>query len=133
MNINDTIPQNVANGVEDTSVWMWLALAELIVINFLLYKLWRCRHARLSGMGFSKNDLRHTDSTNVGMDNLINSITKSDELYKELSRKYHPDKFVNTPLYPIAQELFQKISEHKKNYYLLSQLKEEAIAKLKIE
>ena len=41
---------------------------------------------------------------NIDMDNLMNSIHNSRTLYKELSKKCHPDRFINDPKQKIAEE-----------------------------
>jgi curved DNA-binding protein CbpA len=76
--------------------------------------------------------LRNTGD-NADMKNLVNSIAKSRELYKELSRQCHPDRFVNTDLQPTAEDIFQEISRNKRNYKILLALKERAIEKLNIK
>lgn len=67
------------------------------------------------------------------MGNLMNSINNSSELYKELSRKCHPDRFVNSPDQKLAEEIFQEIARHKRNHEKLIALKERAIAELNIK
>ena len=63
------------------------------------------------------------NSGDIDMNNLMNSIHRSRELYKELSSKYHPDRFVNTPEYEIAEEIFQRISKNERNYKELTLIK----------
>ena len=41
------------------------------------------------------------------MNNLMDSIHNSRNLYKELSKKCHPDRFINDPKQKIAEEIFQ--------------------------
>ena len=133
MNMNDTIPTEIMANAKGFSAWMWVALAEFVAIVLLFLRLKKHKKTHVNVGSFSKKDLEITDKANADMGNLMNSITKSRELYKELSRKYHPDRFVNTPLYETAQELFQRITESKRSYRQLSLLKEEAIVKLNIE
>ena len=40
------------------------------------------------------------------MNNLMDSMHKSRNLYKELSKKCHPDRFINNPKQKIAEEIF---------------------------
>ena len=60
----------------------------------------------------------------------MNSIHHSKELYKELSKRCHPDKFVNTSKQEIAEDIFQRISKNKRSYEQLMLIKEEAKSKL---
>lgn len=66
------------------------------------------------------------------MENLMDSINGARTLYKELSRKCHPDRFVNTPKEKIAQEIFQEITKNQRNFEKLKLLKEKAINSLNI-
>ena len=74
--------------------------------------------------GVKKSELK--SSENIDMSNLLNSIHHSKELYKELSKRCHPDIFANKPEYKIAEELFQKISRNRRNFEQLMLIKEEA-------
>ncbi|MBK6902420.1 MAG: hypothetical protein IPH04_06325 [Saprospirales bacterium] len=74
----------------------------------------------------SKNKIKNIGSTNIDMNNLMNSIHGSRELYKELSKACHPDKFINTDKHKIAEEIFQNISMDKRNYEKLLAHKERA-------
>ena len=66
------------------------------------------------------------------MNNLMDSIHNSRNLYKELSKKCHPDRFINDPKQKIAEEIFQEISENERNFEKLSLLKLRAINELNI-
>jgi hypothetical protein len=74
--------------------------------------------------GSRKND--------INMDNLMNNIHNSRLLYKELSRKCHPERFVNDPKQKIAEEIFQEISKNERNHKELSLLKLRAINELNL-
>ena len=50
--------------------------------------------------------------TNLDMADLMLSINKASDLYKELSRKTHPDKFVNSEKEKIAEELFKEVESN---------------------
>jgi hypothetical protein len=125
INISE-VPENVS---ESISVWFWVALGEMFFILLLL--LLKQKKQKSDFVGVSKSDFKEAGQ-NADMKNLVNSIAKSQTLYKELSRKCHPDRFVNTPLQVIAEELFQEISLNKRNYKKLIALKEVAIEKLNI-
>jgi DNA-binding transcriptional regulator GbsR (MarR family) len=115
---------------EPLSIWFWVALAEFIFI--ILSLVLRIKKRSSDFIGVKKSDLRNTGD-NADMKNLVNSIAKSRELYKELSRQCHPDRFVNTDLQSIAEDIFQEVSRNKRDYKRLLALKESAIEKLNIK
>jgi len=121
---------NITSINNSISIWLWIALLEFLIITWLLIKLYRKKEGKLDLSDLKKSDLKSTN--NVNMNDLMSSIHKSRELYKELSRKCHPDRFVNTPLQGIAEELFQEISRNKRNYMELMKIKEIAKDKLNL-
>lgn len=117
----------------NTSIWFWAAILELIIIIFITLKLFNSRR-NLADQTPTKNKLKEARNAEVDMDNLMNSINQSKELYKQLSRKCHPDLFVNDDnLKNKADILFQKISESKRDYKRLNELKIQAINELNIK
>lgn len=48
------------------------------------------------------------------MDSLMDNIHNSKPLYKELSRKCHPERFVNDDRQNLAQEISKKLQNMKK-------------------
>ena len=65
---------------------------------------------------------------------MINSSFNSQQLYDELKKKCHPDRFPNdNDKNSIAIKLFQEISENKNNSKRLSEIKEVAEKKLQIK
>jgi hypothetical protein len=113
------------------NLWMLVAIFEFLIILWLLSKL-KKRNSGLDFQNVSKADLKDLKNQSIDMDNLMNSINKSKELYKELSKKCHPDRFVNTDLQEVADKLFQEITLNQRNYNRLIELKEEAKQKLNI-
>lgn len=111
--------------------WFWLSIIELIIILFLVFKL-LSKKKNLAFSDLNKDNLKKSKETDIDMVNLMNSINNSSELYKELSRKCHPDRFVNSPNQKLAEEIFQEIARHKRNHEKLIALKERAIAELNI-
>lgn len=114
-----------------TSFWFWASLIEFVVIILLLVKL-KKRNPNLAFAELTKDKMKNAKDTNINMDNLMNSINGSRDLYKELSRLCHPDRFVNKPEQKIAEEIFQEISRHKRNHGKLTELKERAKTELNI-
>lgn len=127
--IENTV-SNTPSITDSVSIWFWIAVIQFVLIAWLLAKLHKQKRTKLELFDVKKSDLKK--SGNVNMDNLMNSIHYSRELYKELSRKCHPDRFVNTSEQEIAEELFQRISRNKRNYEQLMLLKEEAKNKLNL-
>ena len=115
---------------DSISIWVWIAAIEFVLIVLLLLKLYRQKGKKFDLLEVKKSDLKK--SGNIDMNNLMNSIHHSRELYKELSKNCHPDRFVNTPKQEIAEEIFQKISRNKRNYEQLMFIKEEAKNKLNL-
>ena len=111
--------------------WFWLSIIELVIILFLVFKL-SSKKKNLAFSDLNKENLKKSKETDIDMGNLMKSINNSSELYKELSRKCHPDRFVNSPDQKLAEEIFQEIARHKRNHEKLIALKERAIAELNI-
>lgn len=113
------------------SYWFWVALLESVIILLLVVKLTK-RKEILDLNDVSKEKMKSAKSANIDMDDLMNSINKSNEIYKELSKKCHPDRFINTEKQDLAEEIFQEISKNKRNYSALQELKNRAIKELNI-
>lgn len=65
-------------------------------------------------------------SEKIDFDNVITSAFHANGLYDELKKKYHPDRFLDKSLKVKAELLFQQITEHKEDYAMLLQLKQQA-------
>jgi hypothetical protein len=113
---------------DNTNYWILIASIEFLVILLLLLN----KKKKTDFSDLNKSDFKKMKSQDIDMENLMNSITNSKELYKELSKKCHPDRFVNTELQFIAEKIFQEISENKRDYNSLLKLKERAIKELNI-
>jgi preprotein translocase subunit SecF len=112
----------------ENAVWFWIAMLEFVII--VLFLLLKKRRYKPEFVGISKVDMRSGNAQSADMQNLVASINQSGQLYKELSRSCHPDRFVNTHLQADADRLFQEISRHRRNYRRLLELKQEAKEKL---
>ena len=115
-----------------TSAWFWIALIEFAIIVFLVFRL-RKKGEKLTFGDLSKDKIRNAKKSDVDMDNLMNSINGSQELYKQLSRTCHPDRFINDNKQKLAEEIFQEITKHKRDFNKLTELKEKAITELDIK
>lgn len=71
----------------------------------------------------SKDELEKYKKQEVSMDNVFYSINQSKELYKDLSKKCHPDKFIGSEKYHLAEQIFQDLTENKRNYKELLRIK----------
>lgn len=110
--------------------WFWIAAAELGVILFLATKLVKKKEVVFDTK--TEDLLNSSKSTNIDMTNLMDSINKSRDLYKLLSSKCHPDRFLDAEKNKLADDLFQEITKSQRNYARLLELKETAINKLNI-
>ena len=111
------------------SIWLWIALAELTAIIALLVLL---RHKTRA-----ENRLRQRFKSNalqqeVNMNDVMGNIFQARQLYDQLKRQYHPDRFTNPELRIKAEALFQQITENKRNYACLQELKRQAEQELNI-
>ena len=113
------------------SVFMWIAILELVIILLLVFKLLNKRN-KLALSDIERDTIKSAKSTKIDMDSLMNNINSSRGLYKELSRKCHPDRFMNDPKQKIAEEIFQEISKYERNFDKLSLIKIRAIKDLNI-
>jgi len=98
-----------------SSIWFWIALLEFVIIIIVIIKIkWLRLKTEMSEV--SKKKIKEFQKTEIDMDNLMYSINSSKSLYKELSKKCHPDKFTKDSQRKIANNLFQEISSNKRNY-----------------
>lgn len=110
-----------------SSVWMWIAIIEGIIIlcGLAIYRYKKTIHYQL------KTDALQED---IDLSNIINSAFNAEFVYKELSRVCHPDRFApDEAKMRVADELFQRITKNRNNIKELLNLKEEMRQKLKIE
>jgi hypothetical protein len=69
----------------------------------------------------------------LDFENVFNSMGLAGNLYDQLKRKVHPDREMQESKKVIATELAQLISENKRDYNKLVELKNRAIEELNIE
>lgn len=128
--ITSKIPEEIET--TELSIWFWIALVELLIIAFLIFKP-KKKDTELAFGDLSKKKLRNSKKSEIDMSNVLNSINSSKTLYKELSRACHPDRFVKSKKQLIAEEIFQEISKSKRDFNKLIELKEKAIKDLNIK
>jgi hypothetical protein len=113
--------------------WMWIAFGELLLIIRLLYGKRNSRRRAFSSDDLQSNILDRAKANDIDMNGVMASITSSRELYKLLSGKCHPDRFLDATIKKKAEEIFQEISSNKRNYSKLLELKEIAQSELNIK
>lgn len=129
---SSVVAETISNTDSTTfSIWFWVAIIEFVIIIFLFLKLMKKGNDLKFG-DLSKDKIRNAKKSDVDMDNLMNSINGSKDLYKELSRTCHPDRFINSDKQKFAEEIFQEISKNKRDFKKLTELKERAITELNI-
>jgi len=135
MKVNTIIMPVIENeSINNDYVWFWFWLCFAIFILFIIVvHLLLQKKAKACLYDSKNNKFKSTDVQNIDMDNLINSINKSNILYKELICKCHPDRFINDTRQKNAEDIFQEITNNKRNYKRLIELKERAIRELNVE
>ena len=124
--------ETTSSKTEVLNMWLWIAIIEFLIIAFLLLKQ-RSKKQNLDFSDISKNDLKNSKNEKLDMHNLMNSIHGARDLYKELSKKCHPDRFINQPNQKLAEEIFQEITNEQRNHEKLVALKERAIKELNVK
>jgi|TARA_B110001469_G_C9370725_1_gene193246 hypothetical protein len=129
---DSTVVETIANSDSTSfSIWFWIAIAEFAIIVFLFLKL-KKKEKELTFGDLSKDEIRGAKDSEVNMDNLMDNINGSGDLYKKLSRTCHPTLFINSDKEKLAEEIFQEISENRRDFKKLTGLKERAITELNI-
>ncbi len=113
------------------SLWFWIALIELFCIIYLAYKL-KSKKAVSKLTDLEVNSIKKSKTNKIDMDSLMDNIHNSRNLYKELSRTCHPERFVNDDRQVLAEQIFKEISENERNYAKLCSLKLRAENELNI-
>jgi hypothetical protein len=113
------------------SYLFWIAVIEFLIIVFLIYKI-KSKNKITELSDFEIKNITDSKNNPIDMDNLMSSIHNAKQLYKELAKKCHPDRFVNNPKQKNAEEIFQEISKNERNFENLSALKLRAIRELDI-
>lgn len=113
------------------SMWFWISLIELLLIIYLIYKL-KSKKKDIELTALETKHIKDSKNNKIDMGNLMDSIHNSRNLYKELSKKCHPDRFINDPKQKIAEEIFQEITKYERNFEKLRSLKLRAENELNI-
>ena len=122
-----------ASNLSCSSFWFWVALAESILIIFLILKCLKRKYS-LPFSDVTKTEFQNEKgSGEIDMSGLMDSIHGARDLYKELITKCHPTRFVNSPKQKLAEEISQEITLNKRNYKKLLALKDRAIKELNLK
>jgi hypothetical protein len=119
------------NLIDFNSLWFWLSIGELLLIIYLIYRL-KSKKVVSELTDLEMQNIQNSKNNPIDMNSLMNNIHNARGLYKELSRKCHPDRFIGDPKHQIAEDIFQEISDNERNYEKLNQLKTRAINELNI-
>lgn len=77
-----------------------------------------------------KNDIEINQLINnykkqkVNMNDLMQSINKSNDLYNKMKIEFHPDKFLNSAFYNEILSHYQEITKSKRDYLKLFEINE---------
>ena len=115
------------------NIWLYIAIIEFvtIIVLFILFMNEKNKHSETKKL---KQKLKGRNEIDL-QDTLVNigNMDKAIELYNELKKKCHPDRFVGDDLKTeMADKLFQEITKNKNNYKKLEELKKQAIKELNI-
>ncbi|MFK7031598.1 molecular chaperone DnaJ [Flavobacterium oreochromis] len=113
---------------EQYSWWIFIIIGVFIcIVIYLLLK--KRNKENVLNKQFKRDSLKEE----IDFDNIIKSSFHSKQIYDELKRRCHPDRFPDDiDKKVIADKLFQEITENKNNIKRLIELKEYAIQKLNI-
>ena len=131
--MNDTI-QQLTGQMQQTSstginIWLIVAIVEFAVIVYLLLTKLNISNSKKAQI---KNEVMQEGS--IDFRNVLNNAFNSKEIYDDLKKKCHPDRFVDdAEREAIANELFQRITQNQHNIDNLRKLREEAVQKLGIK
>ena len=131
--MNDTI-QQLTGQMQQTSstginIWLIVAIVEFAVIVYLLLTKLNISNSKKAQI---KNEVMQEGS--IDFRNVFNNAFNSKEIYDDLKKKCHPDRFVDdAEREAIANDLFQRITQNQHNIDNLRKLREEAVQKLGIK
>ncbi|MFN5334212.1 MAG: hypothetical protein ACK5BV_03375 [Bacteroidota bacterium] len=126
-----TIVNSGAPAIPTNNHWKWIAIGEFVLLCILIFIYFNSKKVRLEN---TETDLLdQAKGTTVDMDALMKNINESKPLYDKLKVKCHPDKFHDDEeKRKVADDLFQEITQNKRNYSKLLELQELAKQKLNI-
>jgi hypothetical protein len=127
-----TVQDEAAKSFIHYAVWFWISMIQFALLIFLVTIKFRKKPAAITGEA-ERVIIKEAAGEKVDMHNLMENINKSNSLYKLLSSKCHPDRFINHPKHKLAEEIFQEITLYRRNYKKLCALRERAIIELNVK
>jgi hypothetical protein len=125
----NSVPEGADMPLINHPAWFWLFLIQCLIILVLTHLLVQ-KKINTGLAEFEREKVNGFGKTKVDMANVVNSINEAEKLYKELSRKCHPDRFIGDPRHGLAEALFQEISANRRNHAALQKVKQQAHKKL---
>jgi len=126
----NTISNTMSNN-NHSNFWFYIAAVELVIIgSVLFYYSRKKRKEQLTGNEKFFEDSKNND---IDMDEVLFDINNSGEarkFFKQLSKKYHPDKFLDPAMNAKAIIIYQEMTKNKLNLKNLKELEKKAKAEL---
>lgn len=110
----ETVTNTLVSAQDSTSWWFYVSVLLFIYILFLKY---------VNKLKPKNSKLQEVKNKDINMDDLMTNINGSRDLYKNMSRKYHPDRFIGDINHSKVEELFKEISKNKRNVQKLNEIK----------
>jgi len=136
----DTLEVIHQTAASEGNLWKYISIVQFGIIAYLAYKLYRNKpkiefknKPKTEFKNIKRETVKEAASKELDMENVVNSINKAKPLFKLLSKKCHPDKFAKSEKHEIALIVYQKITDNKRNYSKLLELKEIAEEELDIK
>lgn len=109
--------------------WMLIAVIELFIIIVLLFK--RKKETNKTKKQMIKEQVLSEEA--IDFNNIINSSFNAKQVYDQLIRECHPDRFPNNPTkQQIALNLSQEVVKNKGNLNRLEELRNEVKLQLNL-
>ncbi len=121
--IRSTLQEMAGESGDKPNIWKLVSFVQFAAIGYLAIR-WRKAKSRFAESDLHEFAARRKSfaAEEVDMGAVMDSIHKSGPLYKSLSRKCHPDRFSDPADQAKANELFQLISQHRRDYAKLVEL-----------
>lgn len=110
----ETATNTLVNVQDPTNWWFYVSILLFLYILFLKY---------IKKSEAKSSKLKEVQNKDINMDDLMTNINGSRDLYKDMSRKYHPDRFIGDVNHSKVEELFKEISKNKRNVQKLNEIK----------
>jgi hypothetical protein len=102
-------------------LWIWTIFLILLILAFRFIN----NKRKLQSLDLSelkKEEKEKFRNQKVNMIDVMNDINLSKKLYKKLSKKYHPDRFIGEIEHDFFEKIFQEITENQRDYKKLIEI-----------